>query len=95
MKRRAFMKSALGVPLLGTPASPAPVIGAVPVGFMTGLIKESQIPNAANDDSEPDEALADWIAHGATEEQYRVFKAINEHDWPKDYEAETEFVEVL
>ena len=89
------MKSASGVPLLGIPASPAPVIGAAPVGFMTGLIAESPILNAGNDESKPDEALAAFIAHGATEEQYRVFKAINEHDWPKDYEAETEFVEVL
>jgi hypothetical protein len=47
-----------------------------------------------SEESQSDEALARFIAHGATEEQYRLFKAINEHHWPKDYRAETEFVEV-
>jgi len=47
-----------------------------------------------NEESQSDEALANFIAHGATEEQYRLFKAINEHDWPKDYQAENKFVEV-
>ncbi len=71
MKRRTLLKSALAVPLLGTPALLAAVIGA-----------EHKIKS--------DEALAKFIAHGATEEQYRMFKAINEHRWtnPDDYEPE-------
>jgi len=42
------------------------------------------------------EVLTNFMMHGATEEEYQMFKAINEHHWPSpdDYEAETEFVTV-
>jgi hypothetical protein len=49
---------------------------------------------ADSEERQSDEALANFLSHGATEEQYRMFKAINEHHWPKDYQAETKFVEV-
>jgi hypothetical protein len=48
---------------------------------------------ADSKECQSDEAHANFIAHGATEEQYRLFKAINEHHWPKYYQAETKFVE--
>jgi hypothetical protein len=75
MQRRTFMKSALAVPLLGIPASPAAVIGAVPAereGKVQELLKE-----LADQEDNLERIFQEVKKHGVTMAQLRALDKAN------------------